>query len=37
MTMVNELASNTTVIVVEKAMAGKMGNGRGQSGLVSRE
>ncbi len=36
-TMVRELASSTTVIVVEKAMAGKIGNGRGQSGFVSRE
>ena len=37
MTMVSELASSTTVMVVEKMMAGLMGNGRGQSGLVSRE
>jgi hypothetical protein len=36
-TMVSELASRMTVIVVEKAIAGKMGNGRGQSGFVSRE
>src|SRR3984893_5424452 len=36
-TIVNELASSTTVIVVEKMMAGLMGNGCGQSGVVSGE
>jgi len=36
-TIVSELASRTIVIVVEKAIAGKMGKGRGQSGLVRRQ
>src|ERR1019366_5744762 len=35
-TMVKLLASNTTVITVEKIMDGLKGNGRGQFGLFSR-
>jgi hypothetical protein len=31
---VSELARSTTVIVVEKMMAGFMGNGLGQSGFI---